>query len=261
MPRQKLLKPMTERICEACAAVNAVPKRGKNKKYPYQTASDIEAAFRLELFKRGVLLLANESEPKYRELPTNGEGMITECQLSVAYRMTDGKETIGPDVHNGVGRDIEDKGLYKAKTGARKYYLKGLGLIPDEADDPEYDGEHQDVSETLEDIAPRRVPRREQPIREFEVNAFYEACDATHKTPEQITAYLQTLKLDEVAKLKRWQFKNSLAWASNGAGTLAPKLQAALQGSLPLPRTAPSFEMSVGGKRLEVQPKTGSYAL
>ncbi len=74
---------------------------------------------------------------------------------------------------------------------------------------------------------------------------------------------LTRFKTAELANLKRYQFKEALAWASNGAGTLAPKPQAApaLQGSLPLPRPAPSFEMRVGGKTHVIEPKTGSYSI
>jgi hypothetical protein len=269
MSRPPKPKSLIEKVCEACDAVGPVAKRGRNAKYRFQKASDVYAAFRHELFKRKVLMLRNEHTPEYVPIPTNGGGALIECRLGVDFILTDGKDQTEPCRHHGVGRDVEEKALYKAQTGANKYYLKGLGLIADDdADNPEYDGsDHQDATgETLDEVAPMRSPsrKREQPIRDFEVAAIENACADTDKAPAEIAEVMCTrFKADTVAGLKRYQFKEALAWASNGAGTLAPKPQAApaLQGTLPLPKLVPSFEMRVGGKTEVIQPKTGSYSV
>src|SRR5208282_1786929 len=89
------------------------------------------------------------------------------------------------------------------------------GLIPDEIDDPEYDGEHQGETPA------RPARKRDQPIREFEVQNFEEACQATNKTPEQILAELARFQVSSITELRRRDFKQTIRWASNGAGTLA----------------------------------------
>ena len=164
---------------------------------------------------------------------------------------------------NGVGRDVEGKALYKAQTGAQKALLKRFGLMAEEADDPEWDGAEAETGETLDDVAPRRVPRREQPIRDFEIHAIEDACLATTKSAAEISETLcARFKVSELAKLKRWQFKDALAWASNGAGTLAPKPQAApaLQSKM-FPVPAPSSELKIGNKTVEIPAQKNSYAL
>jgi len=260
MSRPPKAKSLHDKVCEACKAVGVVPKRGRNEKYPYQKASDVAAAFRQELFSRGVIVRQNEQTPTFRTIETNGGVPVVDCCIGIEFTLTDGKETIGPDVKHGEGWDSEGKSLYKAQTGATKYFLRGLGLIPDETDDPEYDGEHQDAGEQ----PAKRVRKSDQPIRDFEHHAFMEACAATNKTQEEIDRFLVgRFSIPLIAQLKRKDFKEALRWASNGAGTLAPKPQAApaFQASLPLPKPAPSFEMRVGGKTQVVESKTGSYAL
>ena len=265
MSRPPKPKTLYERVCAACAAVGPVPKRGRNEKYPYQLAAHVAAEFRQHLFKNGVLLLADQGTPEYVTTPTNGGEQLTECRLSVKFILTDGKETIGPHTYHGVGRDLEDKALYKATTGAQKYYLRGLGLIPDEEDDAEYDGPHAGpvAGETGEAArAPRRIPKREQPIRVFEIHALQDAFADTQKSEQEVSeAMLTRFKVVKVCDLRRWQFKDALAWASNGAGTIAPKPQAApaLQNRLPLP--APPVEMRIGQKTVQIPAQKDSFAL
>ena len=164
-----------------------------------------------------------------------------------------------PMTVNGVGRDVEDKSLYKAQTGAQKALLKRFGLIAEDTDDPEFDGEEQTAGETLDDVAPTRpkTSRREQPIRDFEIRAIEDACADTKKTPEEISEVMLTrFKVAKTTDLKRYQFKDALAWASDGAGTLAPKPQAApaLQGSLGLKAAPQPIEMKIGNKAVSFQP-------
>jgi hypothetical protein len=248
--------------------VGKLHRRGTNKSqhYKYPRATDVFKLVRGKLLDLGVLILPSEEPAEYVSIPTNGGEQVTECRLYVTYLITDGTDSLPPIKANGVGRDIEDKGLYKAKTGAEKYLVKQLALMVEIVDDPEWDGAEHENGETLDDVAPMRSPsrKREQPIRDFEVAAIENACADTNKAPAEIAEVMCTrFKADTVAGLKRYQFKEALAWASNGAGTLAPKPQAApaLQGSLPLPKLVPSFEMRVGGKTEVIQPKTGSYSV
>ena len=267
-PRPKAEVPLVRKIAQAFKAVGKLQRAGTNKlrRYKYTRATDVLEAVRMELLNREVLIHISEDKPEYmlNVATTNGGEQLNECRLPVTYTFMDEKGALQPMKFNGIGRDVEDKALYKAQTGAQKALLKRFGLMAEEADDPEWDESHE-TGESLDDVAPMRVPNSQKPVTPSQIRAFQDACANTSKSADEISGYLLTAhKVSTIAELKRGRpFTDAIRWASNGAGTLAPKPQAApaLQGSLPLPRTAPSFEMSVGGKRLEVQPKTGSYAL
>jgi len=273
MPRPRAEKPLAARVAAVLGAVKKLERKGHNSNgdYDYTRATDVFKAVRDRLFALGILLLPDEGEPVYVSIPTNGGELLTECRLPVTYTFWESKDSSLPPLRcHGVGRTKDEKALYIAQTGAEKAFLKRIGLMAEKIDDPEWDGrqhsEQYGTGESLDDVAPLKGSKRkrEQPIRDFEVAAIENACADTQKKPAEIADVMcARFKVATVPELKRWQFKDALAWASNGAGTLAPKPQAApaLQGSLPLPRPAPSFEMRVGGKSVEVQPKTGSYAL
>lgn len=269
MSRPRIPVPLVDKIAQAFKAVGKLPRSGKNKKqgYDFTRATDVFEAVRLELFGRGVLICPNESQVEFVPIQTNGGETLTECRLTVAYTFRDALEKLEPMTFHGVGRDIEDKAIYKAQTGAQKALLKRFGLMAEETDDPEFDGQSEATAETLDEVAPLRGPKtkkHEQPIRDFEVAAIENACADTHKEAAEVAEVMCTrFQVATVADLKRYQFKEALTWASNGAGTLAPKPQAApaTQSSMSFPKPTPSFEMRVGGKTQIIEPKTGSFSL
>ena len=132
-------------LAEACDAVGGVEKKGTNEaqRYKYVKAADIAKAIRHELFGRGIVILQSEHEPDFVEVQLapdrDGKPRSTfEVRIRTDYTLTDG---IGSVTLSGwgVARDSGDKAIWKAKTGALKYFLRGIGLIPDEKEDPEYD--------------------------------------------------------------------------------------------------------------------------
>lgn len=120
------------KLAEVMAEVGRVPKRGRNEfhKYDYATEADIVEAVRGALSARGVSLL-----PSVRQVLR--EGTLTTALM--AFSFTDG-ETGETSTHEwaGTGDDKGDKGLYKAMTGALKYFLLKTFLLPT-GDDPEAD--------------------------------------------------------------------------------------------------------------------------
>lgn len=132
---------LIKKLAEACNAVGGVEKKGRNQaqNYDYVKAADVAKAIRHELFSRGVVIIPFEHAPEFAALfTTKSGGTMRECKLRVTYHIMDA-ETGGSmsfDAY-GIAMDSGDKAIYKAKTGALKYFLRGLGLIPDEADDPE----------------------------------------------------------------------------------------------------------------------------
>ena len=121
---------LAKKLAEVMAAVDRVPKHGRNEfhKYDYATEADIAAAVRQELAQRHVMILpAVVSEKR--------EGDIT--TLGMEFLIVDGES--GESFSRpwlGVGQDKGDKGGYKAMTGGEKTFLLKLFLIPT-GDDPE----------------------------------------------------------------------------------------------------------------------------
>jgi hypothetical protein len=134
------------------AEVGCVPKRGFNDfhKYAYATEADIVEAVRGAMSSRGVVLV-----PSVRSVVR--EGTLT--TVLMAFQFTDG-ETGETSTHDwaGTGDDKGDKGLYKAMTGALKYFLLKTFLLPT-GDDPEADAE-TDKRAAVQATPPRRVSTR-----------------------------------------------------------------------------------------------------
>lgn len=266
-PRRKTELSLVKKVAQAFRAVGKVKRAGRNatRDYPFTKASDVLAAVRDKLLAADVLIHIDEGEPQYVPVAvSNGAEQITECRLPVTYTFMDEKDALKPMRFNGIGRDVDDKSLAKAQTGAQKSLLKRFGLMVEDAD--EFDGDRdqtEPTGESLDDVAPMRAPRRkrEQPIREFEISALQEAASRTNKSDSEIFCQFG---IKTWAELKRYQFKEAIAWASNGAGTLAPKPQAVpapVQGSLSLPTPAPPIQMRIGNKSIEFEPKDKAYSV
>lgn len=122
------------KLAEVMAEVGRVPKRGRNEfhKYDYATEADIVDAVRGALSSRGISLVPSVVQ-------VNREGTLTTVLMS--FQFNDG-ETGGSASYQwaGTGDDKGDKGLYKAMTGALKYFLLKTFLMPT-GDDSEADTE------------------------------------------------------------------------------------------------------------------------
>lgn len=275
MGRPKLQKPLVDKIAEAFAKVEKLQRNGSNttRGYKWTRASDVLAAVRADLLSRGILIHINEATPEYVPVAqSNGGEQITECRLPVTYTFMDAVSELKPMRVNGIGRDVEDKSLYKAQTGAQKALLKRFGLMPEEEEnEPEFDGHRSQDSPMVDQAQAMReagaaYPKPEKTVTRKQMEAFGDACRDTGKAADEISGYLLTAhQVSTLADLGRGRpFTQALAWAAKGAEALtvvAPKPQPApaMQPKLPLP--APAFEMRIGQKTVTVEPKTGSYAL
>ena len=160
MSDSTLPKTLIQKLAEACDAVGGIEKKGRNtmQNYDYVRAADVAKAIRHELFSRGVVILADEQTPEWREFQTAKGSIMRECTLRVTYHITDGSQEILMNAY-GVAMDSGDKAIYKSKTGALKYFLRCLGLIPDEKDDPEHDsgGDKSDLRKPKETMADKAL--------------------------------------------------------------------------------------------------------
>jgi hypothetical protein len=217
-------KSLIKKIAEACNAVGGVEKKGRNdfQNYDYVRAADVAKAIRRELFSRGVVIVQNEKN--FRQIGTvltNKGNELREWQLDVDFLIFDADSDDSLTVQAfGVAMDSGDKAIYKCKTGATKYFLRALGLIPDERDDPEFDSKVDEAvtrspkkpaQRQPADNAHSRIPR----IKEFQARAWEAACRETGKTAKQVADYLRIRwSANTIMELNVEDFPDAVKWAT-----------------------------------------------
>lgn len=155
------------KLAEVMAEVGRIPKSGYNShhKYHYVTEADLVEAVREKLAARQVALIPSVEDVGERP---SGNGMVTTAKMSFTF--VDGESGATFTTRwAGQGFDTQDKGLYKAMTGAQKYMLMKAFLIAT-GDDPEMD----QVSPATKQAAkakPKAVPSRLDPDLERELIA------------------------------------------------------------------------------------------
>lgn len=126
-----------KKILAVMSAVDRVQKDKRNDFHKYNYVSDeaIVGEVRKEIINQHLVVM-----PSQKSCTLTGD-MTT---LEVEYTMidTDSGESVTSRVF-GYGQDKGDKGVYKAATGAEKYFLLKTFMIPT-GDDPEVDS--HDVS-------------------------------------------------------------------------------------------------------------------
>jgi hypothetical protein len=216
---------LVKKLAEAMEKVGGVEKKGRNQaqSYDYVKAADVAKALRHELFQRGIVIIPDEVECLNKQLTfTNAKGdqrQVNEVQVKTAYHITDGSETLTMSGY-GIAWDSGDKAIYKAKTGALKYFLRGLGLVPDEKDDPEAD---ESVDKVLVDKKAeksykkdyeKRTADQARKITPSEAKVFWAAVKKGGKTDDQVKAYFKSLKIDRTEAMLYTDFDGCLKWAS-----------------------------------------------
>ena len=157
---------LTQKLCQVMATVDRIPKTGRNDFHGYNYAEEavIVEAIRQELATRNVML--------YPSLQTRMlgdgtgaitvEGGITTVMMTYTFVDGDSGETM-ESAWAGQGQDSGDKGLYKAYTGAQKYFLLKTFLMPtgDEkgADDPENPAKEALPTPAFAKAPPKATPK------------------------------------------------------------------------------------------------------
>jgi hypothetical protein len=121
-----------QKIAKVMSNVSRVPKNGYNSfhKYHYATESDLTESIRPMILEAGLVFFSNVLEQE-----RNGE--FTKAKMEFTLADIETGESI-TSTYWGEGQDKGDKGLYKAFTGATKYFLMKTFLIPT-GDDSEQD--------------------------------------------------------------------------------------------------------------------------
>lgn len=137
---------LVKKLSEVMGAIDKrIAKNGRNtqQNYSYATEADITAAVREHMSERHLLLMPSVEKTEWETLGTTSKGTPRKlCTLTVKFTLMDGDSGESQTFTVlGQGEDTSDKATYKAMTGATKYALMKLFLIPT-GDDPENDSEH-----------------------------------------------------------------------------------------------------------------------
>jgi hypothetical protein len=238
-PHQSLIS----KLAEACNAVGGVEKKGRNEfqRYNYVKAADVAKAIRHELFERGIIVVIDEKEWKQlRIIRTNSGGEMPEMMLTCEVTFMDGRETLGPYTAFSTAMDSGDKAIYKAKTGLLKYVLRGIGLIPDEKDDPEFDeGVDEETDPRVSEMpADKKARAKRKGLAEYKIRAFDAATHKSGKTADQVAVYLRTkFSAASIHDISEEDFTSAIRWASGTedlAETLATSTTAAKKKAQPV---------------------------
>lgn len=131
-------KNLMNKLVDITSTIDRIPKNGHNDfhHYDYALESDIKDVVRKEMTERGLQMIPNELSRTITQISSkNGSQQLV--SLEVEYTIFDAESGESVKMKGyGDGQDSGDKAVYKAKTGALKYALTTLFMIPT-GDDPE----------------------------------------------------------------------------------------------------------------------------
>jgi hypothetical protein len=154
-------KTLVKKLSEVMKQVKYIEKKGFNKfhSYKYATESDVAEKVREVLAEQNVMLIPNLVQHSMRE-HVNAKGKteyIVAVDMEFKFYDGDSGEELTFNM-SGEGQDAGDKGIYKAITGAQKYALMKVFMIPT-GDDPEADN---GVDERNQSTEQQQKPQKAQ---------------------------------------------------------------------------------------------------
>ena len=154
---------LVKKLSEVMQEVKYIQKTGRNTfhKYTYATESDVAEHVREELAKRCVMMIPNVLESSMREHKNRSGNVEYIIKVRMEFKFIDGETGEEISLHTeGEGQDAGDKAVYKAMTGAQKYALLKVFMIPT-GDDPEEDA-------GVDERNHREEPKKQQPSSQVE---------------------------------------------------------------------------------------------
>lgn len=174
-----------QKMAQVMNQVSRVPKQGYNSfhKYYYATESDLSENIRPILHDAGLAFFT-------QVLDQSREGEFSKVKMEFSLVDVDTGEKI-TSVFWGEGQDKGDKGLYKAYTGATKYFFMKTFLIPT-GDDPEGDTKVDERNSKIKEMKKSTLLSKWKILgyepEEFEV--FYQKQKGKTYSDQQIDTYL-----------------------------------------------------------------------
>lgn len=201
---------LVSKLADVMKEVKYIEKKGFNKfhKYKYATEADVADKIREVLAEKNVLMVPNMKSHNTREHTTaNGK---TEYIVTVEMEFTfyDGEtgEKISYTIF-GEGQDAGDKGTYKAITGAQKYALLKVFLIPT-GDDPEQDEgtDERNNSQPQENlVSSKQVGLIKVKVKELASSRGKEEAEIyKHLGFEDVTKLTSSQASDAIKTLEKW---------------------------------------------------------
>lgn len=135
---------LVRKLAEIMGGITRVAKRGRNDfhKYDYVTEADILDALRSELAARKIMVIprvVRQTRTSVERKTKDGVKTALLVDVDMVFTLMDGES--GEVIEcpwSGCGEDAGDKALYKAITGADKYFLMKTFMVST-GDDPEND--------------------------------------------------------------------------------------------------------------------------
>jgi hypothetical protein len=191
---------LAQKLAHVMGVVDRIPKRGRNEfhKYDYAAEADIVDAVRGELATVGVAFVPQVDSLTREACGEKGAYLTT---IALTIRLIDGESGETLTVRwLGCGVDNQDKGLYKALTGAVKYFLLKTFLIPT-GDDPEASDERGKPTD-LPALPAKGVIRTERDLKATEAHeAFERGADTGEVTdPAAPTGRISVVKVEEARR-------------------------------------------------------------
>ena len=150
------MKNLALAICKVMAAASHVQKTGKNSFHGYNYASDADLLRVLQpaMAEAGLIMVPTQVAQSDKQLDKGK----TQTDVHVQYTLVHSSgETLTVQAV-GRGIDKEDKGPYKAMTGALKYALRQTFLVPT-GDDPESHSKEFEANSYSRPAAQKPAPK------------------------------------------------------------------------------------------------------
>ena len=163
---QEDLAKLYKKVANVMGEVGMVEKNGYNNYYNYEyaTAEDIKEAIRPLCAKESLWISSQVKDYKKNRVKTS-KGSSTEIELTMYFTIrcgdTGAKVRL---VYSGYSIDSSDKFIYKAYTGAMKYFLINNFMLST-GDDPEVDS--PEIQDNEEEKNPKPEPEEASLIDEI----------------------------------------------------------------------------------------------
>lgn len=228
---------LAAKIAKAAGEVGAVEKRGENKQqhYNYVMAEDVVREAQKALREAGVLVLPTIGQVAVaREWQAGSGATWIMLRVEMLYRVVDA-ETGEAVVLRAIGLGADspgDKAIYKAQTGAAKYFYAGLLGIPFGADPEESTGEGAGAQQANGGNG-RSKPRAQAQRREGQQDGTAPASTAPQRRKIHARASELGLEPNQLKALMEWETgtAHSDRIPRNAASDLIDKLDKAGEGA------------------------------
>lgn len=221
-------KTLVQKLAEVMGEVERVAKKGRNEhfRYDYATEADIVGAVREHMAAKSLMMVPSLEKSEWRD---TGKTPIVSILMRFTIYDGDSDQTLSFLIP-AEGQDAADKGYYKAMTGATKYALLKLFLIPT-GDDPEH--EPAPKWEKMGRLSPadRKAARQSNeealekaPYRDREVDPTTgEIAPIDPPSPEE--AAFEPMSAEEARKLDLTKALGQMRAIANTLGVLPAKRQ------------------------------------